>query len=578
MIHSRPWLILLLAAVLFAPFLDKALTIDDPLFVWVAKHISQHPLDPYGFKWNWFGPVLSMTFNVQNPPLTSYWLAMAGQVSWSEIWLHFTMLPWAILLLWGVIRLARSAGADPFWASAFTLGSAAFMVSATNLMCDVMMLALMVWAVDLWVKGLERGRIATICCAGALAGLSALTKYYALAIIPMLLVYTVIWIHRDWLGPRAVERAPWISRIGAGGRALAGVGLGTLIWLALILAWHFWSRHLYGASHITAAAQYAGEFNKQYAGRLFRLYSSLTFLGGCLIWPLLAGIRRARDLIVIFIGSVAGIALLPFVEKGSSVTITPSMYLISAVCCAAGVAVLWQVAVRAIQGRRDPHVILLTMWIAGTLVFVAVVNWTVAARNVLPLVPAVALLMSMPGPVGRSVLNGPTSESGSEPDSSRLRRRFLGAGAILGIAAALLLTWADWAWANSVRDAAGQLVRTYKTAANKLIFQGHWGFQYYMTLDGAEAMDFYGQDVRSGDFVVVPSNNSNTEIGALMKALVPVRRLTIMPTGGLYLNSIRARAGFYSHTIGRLPFAYRETPDDYLILSLGPQAVKPSGQ
>ena len=45
-----PVLLALAATVLFAPFLNRAFNIDEPLFLWTAKQIRQHPFDPYGFK------------------------------------------------------------------------------------------------------------------------------------------------------------------------------------------------------------------------------------------------------------------------------------------------------------------------------------------------------------------------------------------------------------------------------------------------------------------------------------------------------------------------------------------------
>ena len=64
----RPWMVIILALLILAPFLGKALTIDDPLFIWQAKHLIQKPLDPFGFETNWSGFPLLMLANVQNPP------------------------------------------------------------------------------------------------------------------------------------------------------------------------------------------------------------------------------------------------------------------------------------------------------------------------------------------------------------------------------------------------------------------------------------------------------------------------------------------------------------------------------
>jgi len=77
--HERSPLLLLAIATALAllPFVNKAFTMDDPLFVWSARWIADHPLDPYGFALNWYGRTQPMREVMQNPPLTSYALAAA---------------------------------------------------------------------------------------------------------------------------------------------------------------------------------------------------------------------------------------------------------------------------------------------------------------------------------------------------------------------------------------------------------------------------------------------------------------------------------------------------------------------
>jgi hypothetical protein len=552
---------------LLAPFVDKAMTIDDPLFIWVAGHILEHPLDPYGFKGNWFGQPLPMTINVQNPPLTSYWLALVGLISWKEAWLHLAMLPWACLLVWGVIRLSGFVGADPFWSSLLTVATSAFLVSATNVMCDVMMLALMIWAVSLWVEGLERGRPLMMLVAGVLASLAALAKYFALATLPLLLAYTLVWICRELLKPRKPDGVPRATTFAVSKGVLFGLVLGTSAASVVMLTWHFWSRHLYGTSHILTAAQYAQGFNKTYTLDWPRVYATFTFVGGCLIWPLAVGCRRISGVFLIACGALVGGLLLPRPVQAGFPANTWSMRITGSICFAAGIAVLCLIAEKVRKRWREPGTWLLFMWIAGTFFFVAVVNWTVAARNVLPLVPALALLAGTPPTGGDAASGGRHLDGGT---------RLLALGSALGIAVALTMTWADWAWANSVRDNAHQLIRAYSTTQNRIVFQGHWGFQYYMTLGGARAMDFTGQDFSPGDVLIVPSNNTSTDVRDV-SGLTPVRAIDELPAGGLYLSSVWGRAGFYSHLLGPLPFVYNSSVmDKYLVFRYVPGSVEKS--
>jgi hypothetical protein len=68
-----------------APFANKAFHIDDPLFLWAAKHIQSHPTDPYGFKVTWYYDEMEMSEITKNPPFISYYIALvAFLVGWGK--------------------------------------------------------------------------------------------------------------------------------------------------------------------------------------------------------------------------------------------------------------------------------------------------------------------------------------------------------------------------------------------------------------------------------------------------------------------------------------------------------------
>lgn len=63
-----PMCIIGITAFLLVPFANKAFNIDDPLFIWSARHIQKNPLDFYGFSANWYGTEMPMSDITQNPP------------------------------------------------------------------------------------------------------------------------------------------------------------------------------------------------------------------------------------------------------------------------------------------------------------------------------------------------------------------------------------------------------------------------------------------------------------------------------------------------------------------------------
>ena len=107
-----------LTVLLLAPFLSRPLNIDDPLFVWTARHIAAgHPVDFYGFRLNWYGVVSPMAQVMENPPGVAYLLAAVGRVAgWGEVGLHAALLPAAVAAVVGVHRLAAPLCRRP-WAA-----------------------------------------------------------------------------------------------------------------------------------------------------------------------------------------------------------------------------------------------------------------------------------------------------------------------------------------------------------------------------------------------------------------------------------------------------------------------------
>src|SRR5215471_2041699 len=104
------------------PFLNKAFHIDDPLFLWMAQQISQHPGDPYGFWLNWYGIAQPMFLVMKNPPLSSYYMALAATFfGWSERAMHGAFLVPAVAAILGTFFLARRLCDSPLLVALLTL-------------------------------------------------------------------------------------------------------------------------------------------------------------------------------------------------------------------------------------------------------------------------------------------------------------------------------------------------------------------------------------------------------------------------------------------------------------------------
>ncbi len=346
-----------------------------------------------------------------------------------------------------------------------------------------------------------------------------------------------------------------------------------LIPLAALLVYQVITRMLYGVSLLYGAMDYA-LFSKTFFGfsKLQTGLTALAFTGGCaavaaIFAPLL---WRARTVAAIFSVAVVLTAVLFLGEttgknyntiQGAARTAIE----IQTVLWATGGFLALLLAVADFRSRRDASAWLLALWVLGTFAFVAFINWTVNARSVLPMIPAVGILI-----VRR--LEG----------KDRLKGEFWPRGIALclfaSLALALAVLQADYLLAVAVRQNAQEVCADYRQRVGTFWFQGHWGFQLYMNAAGASALDFKQSALKTGDALAVPSNNTNLLPPDPRKTdLVEIYRVP----GPWFVTTCNDKmgAGFYASVWGPLPFAFgRVPPESVSIYILKPllQAAPPN--
>ncbi len=532
------FLLFLLTLACLIPFIGKAFNIDDPLFVWVAKHIVSHPFDPYGFSVDWYAFEMPISQITKNPPLSSYYSALFGPwTQWSEVALHLAFFIPALVVVLGTYELARELTHRPILAGILTLVAPGFLVSATSVMCDVLMLSVWVISVIVWRKGLNSDRAHFLLLGAFLAGVCGLTKYFGVSVVPLLFVYAIF------------KR-----------RRLGSWALYLIIPLAIFAGYHFWTKALYGEGLLLGAASYGSFIN----GEAFRsfwggLLMGLSFTGGCMLPALLFGSMLFKKIWVAGCFALAALGasvlawggIMTFQRLANRRLLAVHLFFF----IAGGLFVLAFAAIDT-WSRRDAESVLLSAWTIGTLVFTSYVNWTVNARSVLPLIPPVSIL------IARRMDN---------LDWSWLRSKWvLAVPVAISASISLWLATADVSLANSARDAARLVQVRAQKESTRVFFTGHWGFQYYMEGLGGLPAEYTKQaDVLPSDLLVQPDNNTSPftfpfDIIATWDALdidinwwiTPVRR--------------EMGAGFYSSTgFGPLPFAFgRVPPERYLLLHL----------
>jgi len=530
-----------LTLICLLPFIGKPFNIDDPLFIWVAQQVVHHPLDPYGFQVNWSDTATPMSEITKNPPLAGYYAALFGPwTHWSEIALHLAFLLPALIVILTTYELARDMTTRPVLAAVLTLAAPAFLVSSTSVMCDVPMLALWMLCLLVWRKGLASENNLYLLAGAILIALSALTKYFGACLIPLLLVDLLL---------RRKRILAWVPFL--------------MLPILLLVGYQVWTKNLYGQGLLWDATQYARRaWVLASPSRLGSFFVGLSFTGGCAL-PLLALaaiVFRKRWIAVAFGLAIAPAALLAWnvLGKFSAQPHKISLFVTLAAFIAGGVLTIF-LAVSDLRKARTADSVLLAAWVLGTICFAALLNWTVNARSVLPLIPAAAILITR-------ALDRMKKDHMEQPPSTWA----LTALAFASLAVSLWLTASDAALAYSARQAAREIAGRHTAAQGRLFFMGHWGFQYYMQQLGAEPVDMRQSNVTRGDTIVQPKNNVNTR--PLAPQFVASSELLEMNVNyGVTVLNINANAGFYASVAGPLPFSFGPTPlERYTIYHLKP--------
>src|SRR3990170_177948 len=521
--------IIILAAVTLAvllPFADKAFHMDDTLFLWTARQIIERPWDFYGFQGNWDGALAVAPEIIKNPPIAAYYMALAGWFAgFSEKTLHLVFMLPAFMAVWGAYALARRMTMMPLLAALLGLATPAFLVFSTTLMCDVLMLAFWVWAAFFWIRGVEDGSRFSLVLSGVLIALAALTKYFGVSLIPLLAAYSLL------KGRKGLGSLPFL-----------------LIPVAALAGYNFYTQIMYGRGLLFDASTYSAQIAGS-AQRLDRAIVGLVFTGGCVITALF------------FLPSVWGIrAIIP----GAALITGGVVYLVSrdslggvqlwtasfgwsyaaqlAGYGATGIGIFLLALVDFIK-RRDAFSVLLGLWVIGTLAFTVFFNWTVNGRSILPMVPAVGILLA---------------RAAEDARPGKLR---LWAPLVLALAASLLVAWADYRLANSARGAAETIAAKYSRGPGQLWFQGLWGFQYYLEERGGKPLVWNNLRIAADDVIAFPFNNTGLRFMPEDKFAV-VEDFIYAPSTIVSTMTLGPGAGFYASEWGPLPFMLFPSRDE----------------
>ncbi len=456
------------------------------------------------------------------------WLAIFGGAEWVA---RLACLPFPALAALSFLVIARRLGVDAFGSTALLVTTPAFLVLATTLLLDVPLMACLLFAVYALLRGVEPGRAGWLWAAGAAAGAAALMKYAGLAAIPLIAAGA-------WL---LAER-----RAGAVARALAPAA-------AILGAWAAFTAARYGAVHFLVSTDVIVHRSFAPAMLIGQLTAIPIFYGAALVFPVTIwgrSLARGREgtvlgVATLVLGAAVAVWVLPWGLPPRRYPPGPDEMALAAVGFAGGLF-LWVLLLDPRRWWPEPIDRFLLLWLAGWVVFSALVNWHVnAADALLAAPPALLLLFRHPG--------------------LRPSARCARAGAAATLVLSLLLAWADAEQADFHREVAAKIEAEIGSGPGGRWLVGSWGFQHYLGRRGFSPvlpLKRGGPELVVGDWLAAPRNVAQQDVEPF-KDRYGVKRVARWENASwlpLRTTNPDAGAGFYSHRYGYAPFAWSSLP------------------
>jgi 4-amino-4-deoxy-L-arabinose transferase-like glycosyltransferase len=496
-----PLLLAFVAVVYLLVQFDKPVHLDDPQYVYAARHLLTEPWSPLTNEINWQKAPVPAYRDLINPPFYMYlqagWMKLFGE---SIRGLHVLATLMAVLAAACLALVARRFTRYALVAAALVLLSPNVLPIA-NLMVDVPVLAVGLAAVAVFVGGVDRDRPWQAILGGVLAGLAVLTKYNAIVLVPVLALY-----------PLLRGRVPYA-------RFMA-------IPIGMLLLWSVHNVIVFGEVHVLITAAFQ-EYEKTAISWWRNIYSAALVPGSSFVFLGVLALARARLRGLKIWGPLGAVLILgptqmlwwqlPTVIPSEVWTFAVNTVLLVALACAApkGSAAepfeprrwpsseeLLQLFTRepdseAESRRRDS--LFLWLWLAAVMIFQVIFAYHQAPRYHILALPPLAIL----------VLRGFETAA---PRRWQGNRALLWGSVGLGLVVALFVAAADDTHARANRDYPAQLAHDRVAGGHEIHCIGHWGFQYYCQEQGFDIFNSVHGKVRRGDLVVVPENNHLTNL------------------------------------------------------------------
>jgi hypothetical protein len=515
--HRHYWWIAIFILGDIVLFSSRAVYLDEPFFISLAKT----PRD-YGFffrdvQWIFFGSLYPVFGGGSHPPAVTYYLVALYSFlgKFQEIPFRLLYSVFALAAGFGFYGLAQRLCRYPLGVTLLFLASPAFFVMAPTLMMDVPMLGFFLLGLHFFFGDRPWKDAAS----AFLFTLSVLSGYTAM--IPLSCLFVAVIFTRQ-------ARSRFI--------VLAVAPSALVLWVIATTLY-------YGRSPLTPVVRYFVSVHST----AHNVLATPSFLGGVTMVPWLflllrpdTGKERPNTKVLMLISFVAAGFLSLCIDWRSA---GYGLWFILLASSGVGLFLLFSKEVlRIARGEKNCMEVFLALWFPVTLLAFVVVAQFISARYLLLALPPLYLLLFRDSAAKRIAVTG-----------------------VATMAVSLLVATADYRFVNSYPAWVSATIDPLRRQGFEVLGASESGLRFYLEQRGIPPLATADLTPKGGDLIVRHSTQFRYDLAESVEEMLTVLKTWQLNDGfPVRTFCLEAGAGFHGSSLGLVPYIFSRVPYDRL--------------
>ena len=503
------------------PFADRAIYLDEPISLKLARSAPSNWIFPSDIPSVFFGVPTNDFASHTHPPVGEYYLAIIGLLmkGADELLLRLLFSIFPILAAIGFYKLARRYTRSPMAVTMLMIFSPAFFLMSHTIMMDIPMLAFLLIGLAFYLDHLD-GHSQSLLFASLSFILAAGTGYTVLVPLGCLFLWA-IYQKRPKNELAAIAAAPVLL----------------LAWL-LVMTAHFERFPLLDTVNF---------FMNQPRSTLMNFLATLSFIGGVGFFPWIfpyLNSERQKPMIVLGLIAVVGAFLMTLALDWTSL----QQRIIFIILASSGITIIGSL-LRAPGNQKKELDLFFLAWVPALLFFFIFVGDMIQARYVLGALPPLYLLLFR---------NTATKQVCA----------ILVPTLMLSVALAI----ADYRFVNAYRTWVEEVFQPLQKQGHRFWNGSESGLRYYLEQNNIKTLDYTNVAPNGGDFIVRQSGLFRYGLSPMLEPyLIPIRGWDLSDRFPLRTFNEEAGAGFHGSRFGLVPYTFSYAIHDRVdIVQLSP--------